>query len=91
MASVLNEPRAAVHQRRLSPIDFLERSADVFREKIAVVDGDVRRTYPQFLDRVYRFAHVLHGFGIRSGERVAVLATRRILSAHRIPPASGTA
>jgi fatty-acyl-CoA synthase len=91
MASVLNEPRAAVHQRRLSPIDFLERSADVFREKIAVVDGDVRRTYPQFLDRVYRFAHVLHGFGIRSGERVAVLAKNQsaLLEAHYAVPLAG--
>jgi fatty-acyl-CoA synthase len=91
MASVLSEPREAVHHRRLSPLDFLERSADVFREKIAVVDGDVRRTYPQFLDRVYRFAHVLHGFGVRNGERVAVLAKNQsaLLEAHYAVPLAG--
>ena len=66
--------------RRLSPLDFLERSADVYRTRIAVVDGDVRRTYPELLDRVQRFAHVLRGLGVRAGERVAVLTEDQELS-----------
>jgi fatty-acyl-CoA synthase len=83
--------RTAIHVRRLSPIDFLERSADVFREKVAVVDGDVRRTYPEMLSRVYRFAHLLHRWGIRDGDRVAVLAKNQscLLEAHYAVPLAG--
>jgi fatty-acyl-CoA synthase len=81
----------SVHLRRLSPIDFLERSALIYREKVAVIDGDARRTYPQMLDRVYRFAHLLHALGIRDGERVAVLAKNEttLLEAHFAVPLAG--
>jgi fatty-acyl-CoA synthase len=65
---------SAVHIRALDPFDFLERSAAIFRDKLAVVDGDERRTYPQLLDRVQRLAAALRERGIRDGERVAVLA-----------------
>jgi fatty-acyl-CoA synthase len=80
-----------VHERRLSPIDFLERSAAVFRGKIAVIDGDVRRTYPQMLDRVYRFAHLLQSLGIGDGARVAFLAKNQsaLLEAHYAVPLAG--
>jgi fatty-acyl-CoA synthase len=82
---------SAIHMRRLSPIDFLERAAAIFREKIAVVDGPVRRTYPQMLDRVYRFAHLLHSLGVSNGERVAVLAKNEsaLLEAHFAVPLAG--
>src|SRR5450755_3707922 len=66
-------PRA-VHIRSLDPFDFLERSASIYRDKIAVIDGETRRTYPEFLDRVKRLAAALQARGIRAGERVAVLA-----------------
>jgi fatty-acyl-CoA synthase len=81
----------AVHLRRLSPIDFLERSAGIFREKTAVVDGELRRTYPELLERVYRFAHLLRAYGIREGERVAVLAKNQsaLLEAHYAVPLAG--
>jgi fatty-acyl-CoA synthase len=88
---MLIEAPSAVHLRRLSPIDFLERSAEIYREKIAVVDGDVRRTYPQILERVYRFAHALKGLGIAPGDRVAVLAKNQsaLLEAHYAVPLAG--
>jgi fatty-acyl-CoA synthase len=88
---ILSESAKAVHLRRLSPLDFLERSADVFRTQIAVVDGPVRRTYPQMLARVYRFANLLQGFGVSEGERVAVLAKNQsaLLEAHYAVPLAG--
>jgi fatty-acyl-CoA synthase len=64
----------ALNIRSLDPFDFLERSASIYRDKIAVIDGDARRTYPEFLERVKRLAAALQARGIRSGERVAVLA-----------------
>ena len=83
---------AAVHLRALDPFDFLERSAFVYPEKIAVIDGTARRTYPQFLERVNRLAAALQAMGIRDGERVAVLApnTSMVLEAtYAAPRANG--
>jgi len=65
---------SALHIRPLDPFDFLERSASIYRDKVAVIDGDAWRTYPEFLNRVMRLAAALQARGIRSGERVAVLA-----------------
>jgi fatty-acyl-CoA synthase len=88
--AIAEKPKT-VHLRPLTPLDYLERSAYVFREKIAVVDGDVRRTYPQLRDRVHRLAAALQALGIRDGERVAVLSpnTSAILEAHFAVPLAG--
>src|SRR5947209_3691131 len=90
---MIAEPTAAaVHLRALDPFDFLERSAFVYPDKTAVIDGAARRTYPQFLERVERLAAALQARGIREGERVAVLApnTSMVLEAtYAIPRAGG--
>ena len=82
---------AAVHLRPLTPIDFLERSAFIYREKTAVVDGDLRLTYPQLLERVFRFAHVLRNLGLQRGDRVALIASNvhQLLEAHFAVPLAG--
>ena len=72
---MIAEPSAvSVHLRALDPFDFLARAAFVYPERIAVVDGDARRTYPEFLTRVRRLAAALQARGIRNGERVAVIS-----------------
>jgi fatty-acyl-CoA synthase len=63
-----------VHITTLDPFSFLERSAAIYSEKIAVIDGDVHFTYPQLLERVRRLAAALQASGIRTGDRVAVLS-----------------
>ena len=80
-----------VHLKPLHPVDFLVRSAHVFREKTGVVDGEVRRTYPQVLDRVYRFAGMLRRLGLRPGDRVAAIAPNvsQLLEAHFAVPLAG--
>jgi fatty-acyl-CoA synthase len=80
-----------INLRPFSPLDFLTRSAEIYREKIAVIDGDVQRTYPQMLERVYRFAHVLHSYGVKNGERVAFIAKNEspLLEAHYSVPLAG--
>jgi fatty-acyl-CoA synthase len=79
---------SAVHLTPLDPVDFLKRSAHVYREKLAVVDGGQRRTYPELLERVYRFAHLLRDLGVRKGDRVAVIAPNgeMLLAAHFAVP-----
>ena len=43
----------------LTPLDFLARSAFVYRDKIAVVDGERRFTYDEFNERIHRLASAL--------------------------------
>ena len=58
----------------LTPLDFLVRAANVYRDSIAIVDGDRRFTYAEFDTRVSRLAGALTSLGVRAGDRVAVLA-----------------
>jgi len=82
---------APVHLRRLDPIDFLERSAEVYREKPAVVYDSERLTYPELLERVYRLADALRTLGVQPGDRVAVIApnVHQLLEAHFAVPLVG--
>lgn len=81
----------AVHLRPLSPVDFLERSARVYPEKTAVAYEDLRRTYPEMLARVYRFANMLKALGVQAGDRVAVVCPNipQLLEAHFAVPLAG--
>ena len=63
-----------VWRSELTPLAFLDRSVSVFRDRIAIVDGDRRYSYTEFGQRVWRLAHALRAAGIDAGERVAVLA-----------------
>jgi fatty-acyl-CoA synthase len=57
----------------LTPLSFLERSARVFPEKIAVVYGKRRMTYQELAEATTRVAHALRASGIQPGDRVAYL------------------
>jgi fatty-acyl-CoA synthase len=57
----------------LTPTAYLDRSADVFAERTAVIDGARRFTYAQLRDRALRQAGLLASRGVRPGDRVAVL------------------
>jgi fatty-acyl-CoA synthase len=82
---------SALSFEALTPTAFLRRSAGVFADKIAVIDGDQRWTYAQLFDRCTRLAGALRDAGVQPGERVAVLApnTHVLLEAHYGVPYSG--
>jgi len=75
----------------LTPTAFLRRSAAVFANRIAVIDGERRYTYAEFLDRTRRLAGALRRLGVAAGARVAVLApnTHVLLEAHYGMPFAG--
>src|SRR5918912_3825768 len=75
----------------LSPLAYLERAAQAFGDRTALVDGSTRWTYRQFRERIHRQATALQGIGLRSGERVAVLAPNSpmLLEAHFGVPLAG--
>lgn len=52
---------------------FLEKSAEVFPDKIAVVCDDTRCTYSEINYRSNNIAAWLTGIGLKNGDRVAVL------------------
>ena len=78
-------------KRELTPLDFLARSAFVYRDKIAVVDGERTFTYCQFNERIHRLASALRRIGIEPGDRVAVLAPNTVtaLEPHFAVPLAG--
>jgi len=75
----------------LTPTAFLRRSATVFADRIAVIDGECRYTYSEFFDRTQRLAGALRALGVAPGARVAVLApnTHVLLEAHYGVPFAG--
>ncbi|MGF6598013.1 fatty-acyl-CoA synthase [Paraburkholderia sp. GAS448] len=57
----------------LTPVDFIARAAEVYGERLAVVHGDVRRTWRETYDRVRQLADALRQAGVQRGDTVAVL------------------
>ena len=75
----------------LTPTAFLRRSATVYADRIAVIDGERRYTYAEFHDRALRLAGALRALGVTAGTRVAVLTpnTHVLLEAHYGAPFAG--
>ncbi|MBV9567057.1 MAG: AMP-binding protein, partial [Hyphomicrobiales bacterium] len=59
----------------LSPVSFLSRAASAFPNKIAVVDGDRRWSYPQLYERSVRLASGLANLGVGRLDTVAIIAS----------------
>ena len=74
----------------LSPLRFLERSASVFPDRVAIVHGDRRYSYAEFAAEAQRFAQALRA-RIQPGDRVAFLAPNvpELLIAHFAVPLAG--
>src|SRR5256885_5024169 len=75
----------------LSPVQFLERSALIWPDKIAVRHGALAYTYREFEARCRRLASALAARGIGRGDTVAVMAPNvpALLEAHYAVPALG--
>jgi fatty-acyl-CoA synthase len=75
----------------LTPMEFARRARRLYAEREAVVDGDLRLTYAQFLERCDRWSSALQALGIRQGDRVAYVApnTHAHLEAYYAVPQIG--
>mgnify|MGYP001792797746 CR=1 FL=1 len=60
----------------LTPTAFLKRSASVFGDRIAVIDGALTYTHAQFYRPALQLAGALHAMGLTTGARVAVPAPK---------------
>jgi fatty-acyl-CoA synthase len=75
----------------LTPMRFLERSASVWADRPAVVDGERTWTYAEHRDRVERAAGALAALGVQPGDRVALLLpnVHSMLELHYAVPGIG--
>ncbi|HEV2783910.1 MAG TPA: acyl--CoA ligase family protein [Actinophytocola sp.] len=75
----------------LTPLAFLERSAAVFPDKVAIAYGDRRISYREFAAQANRLANALRASGIGPGDRVAYLMPNipELLVAHFGVPLAG--
>src|SRR5207302_404163 len=58
----------------LTPLEFARRARKLYGDREAVVDGDLRLTYAQFLDRCDRWSAALQKLGVKKGDRVAYIS-----------------
>ena len=58
----------------LTPMEFARRARRLYPDCEAVVDGDLRFTYAQFLDRCDRWSSALQSLDVGQGDRVAYIA-----------------
>jgi fatty-acyl-CoA synthase len=61
-------------QTPLTPLTFARRARSLYGDREAVVDGDQRWSYTQFLDRCDRWSCALQRLGVAPGDRVAYIA-----------------
>ena len=75
----------------LTPASFLARSAAVFGDRVAVVDGDRRWTYKELAHRCHALCGALSRLGVAAGDRVAALCVNShvMLELHQAVPALG--
>ncbi len=73
----------------LSPVSFVERSAEVFGDLPAVIHGARRYTWAQTRDRAARLAAALRALGVGRGAAVSVMLpnTPEMVEAHYAVPA----
>jgi fatty-acyl-CoA synthase len=73
----------------LSPVSFVERSAEVFGDLSAVIHGQRRYTWAQVRERSARLAAALRALGIARNDTVSVMLpnTPEMIEAHYAVPA----
>jgi fatty-acyl-CoA synthase len=83
--------RHAANHVALSPVSFVERSAEVFGDLPAVVHGARRYTWAQVRERSARLAAALRALGVGRGSTVSVMLpnTPEMVEAHYAVPALG--
>ena len=83
--------RQSANHVPLTPVAFLERSAAIWRDRVAVRHGRLAYTYGELDARVRRLASALAARGVRRGDTVAVMAPNvpAMLELHYAVPGLG--
>ncbi|MHB1123683.1 MAG: acyl-CoA synthetase [Ramlibacter sp.] len=93
MPSIFDQdlPRTEANFTPLSPLSFIERTAEIYPRRLAVVHGGLRRTWGELYDRCRQLASALASHGIGKGDTVAVMLpnTPPMVEAHFGIPMAG--
>lgn len=83
--------RNAANFAALTPLSFIERTASVYPERLAIVHGDLRQTWGQTYARCRQLASSLRKAGIGKNDTVAVILpnTPPMVEAHFGVPMAG--
>ena len=84
-------PRNEANFAALTPLTFIERTAEVYPERLAVVHGDLRQTWAETYRRCRQLASALQRMGIGRNDTVAVMLpnTPPMVEAHFGVPMAG--
>ncbi|MBL8445572.1 MAG: acyl-CoA synthetase [Zoogloeaceae bacterium] len=81
----------AANYTPLTPLTFIERSAFIYPDRVAVIHGERRLTWKQTYDRCRRLGSALRQLGVGKGDTVAVVLnnTPEMFECHFGIPATG--
>ena len=87
----LDLDKNAANFQPLTPLSFLQRSAAVYPDQLAIIHGNARVTYAQFYGRCRQLGSALAKAGIGKGDTVSVLLanTPAMLECHYGVPMAG--
>lgn len=93
MTSIYDQdlPRNDANFAPISPLSFIERTAEVYPDRLAIVHGDLRQTWAQTYARTRQLASALQKAGIGRNDTVAVMLpnTPPMVEAHFGVPMAG--
>ena len=93
MTSIFDQdlPRNEANFEAFSPLSFIERTAEVYPHRLAVVHGELRQTWGETYARCRQLASALHRVGIGKNDTVAVMLpnTPPMVEAHFGVPMAG--
>jgi len=93
MTSIYDQdlPRNEANFAPISPLSFIERTAEVYPDRVAIVHGSLRQTWGQTYVRARRLASALQRAGIGKNDTVAVMLpnTPPMVEAHFGVPMAG--
>ncbi len=84
-------PRTGANFAPISPLSYIERTAQVYPDRLAVVHGDLRRSWGEVYARCRQLAGALQKAGVGKGDTVAVMLpnTPPMVEAHFGIPMAG--
>ncbi len=93
MTSIFDQhlPRTEANFAALTPLSFIERTAEVYPDRLAIVHGPLRQTWAQTYRRCRQLASALQKRGIGKNDTVAVMLpnTPPMVEAHFGVPMAG--
>jgi fatty-acyl-CoA synthase len=93
MTSIFDQdlPRVEANFAPISPLGFIERTAEVYPDRLAIVHGALRQTWGQTYSRCRQLASALQRAGIGKNDTVAVMLpnTPPMVEAHFGVPMAG--